>query len=112
MPNVPVGLPITVLDSTSITVSWKAPRTNLEDIRHFKLSWEPLQTTSEGGGSHNILADPQEPDQIYTATISDLTPRTSYRVSVAAVSLRGIGRPYEYPVVTTWVDGKLFSHCF
>ncbi|KAM3177663.1 hypothetical protein ACTXT7_004094 [Hymenolepis weldensis] len=104
VPDVPVGLPIVILDPTSIRVSWKAPRKRLDDVRHFKLSWEPLQKTFEGGGSHNILVDPDNRQQIYTATISDLSPQTSYRVSVAAVGIRGTGRTYEFPVVTTWLD--------
>lgn len=104
MPDVPAGLPITVLDSTSIKVSWKAPNKRLDEVRHFKLSWEPLQKTSEGGGSYNILVDPDNLEQIYTATISDLLPRTSYRVSVVAVGPRGTGRTFEFPVVTTWID--------
>ncbi|KAM7536321.1 hypothetical protein Aperf_G00000082779 [Anoplocephala perfoliata] len=106
LPDVPVGLPITVLDSTSIKVSWKAPKKRLDEVRHFKLSWEPLQKTSEGGGSYNILVDPNNLEQIYTATINDLLPRTSYRVSVMAVGPRGAGRTFEFPVVTTWIDSS------
>lgn len=106
MPDVPVGLPIVVLDSTSMRVSWRAPRKRLEDVRVFKLSWEPIQKNFESGGFHNVPVDPDNLEQIYTATINGLTPQTSYRVSVAAVGIRGVGGTYEFPVVTTFVDSK------
>lgn len=95
-----------MLGPTTIQVTWQGPKVRLKEIRHYKLTWENLDLpTGEAfrpAGQRKIVANYAEsPVQLYTATISDLLPTTSYQVAVAAANERGIGERYLYPVVRT-----------
>ncbi|KAF8572044.1 hypothetical protein P879_02932 [Paragonimus westermani] len=125
VPEMPQGRKILVHGPNTIQVTWNGPKERTSDIRHYKLTWKCLDcipaTTAATDqqdtdihhkdlsqmGQRKVLANyGSSPTHLYTATIGDLIPDTSYQISVAAANMRGLGESYTYPVVRTKVQGE------
>ncbi|CAH8437384.1 unnamed protein product [Dicrocoelium dendriticum] len=110
VPQMPRGRNVIVRGPSEIQVTWQGPIERLSDIQHYKLAWNCLSCTtlqngashSQTGGQRKVLANyGSNPEHLYSATIDDLSPDTSYEVSVTAANLRVVGEPYVFPVVRT-----------
>ncbi|VEL22590.1 unnamed protein product [Protopolystoma xenopodis] len=114
-----------MLSPTALEVSWRAAKERYEELRYYKLTWQPAmkegrRTSSgemeepvstsilfdkAGERSKNVPVDETNPTKLYVVPISDLQPDVTYQVSVAAANPQGVGPAYRFPIVKTTSDG-------